>query len=79
MLTSHRLDTVGVAGSIPVEPTILKLPNRSKTLEIPSEFDVVPAIDYRDGHFRLFRVLTPKPIKKCEKSVKPSRTKSRSA
>lgn len=55
-----RLDTVGVAGSIPVEPTIRQLKQTSQTIEIPDNYDVVPAVRWQGGYPEFYRVLIKK-------------------
>lgn len=70
-----KLDTVGVAGSIPVEPTILKLPAKHKAFEIPEDFDVVPAIEWVRGRPRLYRILIRKGSKRGDFAVTSRRTK----
>lgn len=78
----HCLDTVGVAGSIPVEPTILKIPRDSQVLVIPDEYEVIPGVTYDGGRPRFFRCLVKKSPKTCEKLVNraaPRRRSKRSA
>lgn len=75
----RKLDTVGVVGSIPIAPTISVRRRNHQVIEIPSQFEVVPAVVYRNGRFRLFRALTKSSKKKCEKSVTSRRSARRSA
>lgn len=65
MAVGYRLDTVGVAGSIPVEPTILKLKPTHDIIEIPENYELVPTLTYVKGKARMSRVL----IKTNSKSV----------
>lgn len=75
LTTRNRLDTVGVAGSIPVEPTIFKIPDNVQTIEIPADFQIIPAVEWVNGLPRMFRVLSRKRQKKCDKSVSGVRSK----
>lgn len=71
---SNKLDTVGVRGSIPRSPTIYKLPPEAQIVEIPNEYEVVPAVSWDNGVPRLYRVLVRKPVNKCDFSVTSRRT-----
>jgi hypothetical protein len=71
----RKLDTVGVAGSIPVEPTISKKTEQPQVIEITDDLEVVPALDYRRGRFRLYRVLAPNSQKRCDFGVTSRRAK----
>jgi hypothetical protein len=64
-----KLDTVGVVGSIPIAPTIPTLRGKSRIIEIPEGYSVLPYSSYRNGRFRLSLVIVPNHTKKCEKSV----------
>ena len=75
----RKLDTVGVVGSIPIAPTIQARRRNSQIIEIPNDSDVIPAVSYRNGRFRLFLVITKKQSKKCEKSVNGKSRSRRSA
>lgn len=70
-----KLDTVGVAGSIPVEPTILQIPPHIQTIEIPADFTVIPAVEWNNGLPRFYRVLTRNYPKRRERGVNGSRSK----
>lgn len=59
-LGRRSFDTVGVAGSIPVEPTIRQLKQTSQTIEIPDNYDVVPAVRWQGGYPEFYRVLIKK-------------------
>lgn len=64
---ARQLDTVGVVGSIPISPTISKLKQKSQIIEIPQEYEVIPAIEWRGLTPRLFRVLIRKTRKRIER------------
>ena len=65
-----KLDTVGVAGSIPVEPTIFEQPFRLQVCEIPTKSRIVPSIEWSGGLPRFSAIVVLNPPKRREKSVK---------
>ena len=68
--SNRKLDTVGVAGSIPVEPTILKQPFALQVYEIPTDCRIVPSIEWSGGLPRFSAIVVLNPPKRREKSVK---------
>ena len=71
------LDTVGVAGSTPVEPTIFLQANPALIREIKRHFQVVPAVDWTDGHPAFSLFLVKKTPSGSEKAVKRPRGRPR--
>jgi len=67
MGSSRQLDTVGVVGSIPIARTIQTQLHTQKVAELPANALVVPAISFRRGRFRLFRVIAETSIKGVKK------------
>lgn len=72
-LGRRSFDTVGVAGSIPVEPTIFNSKSESQVIVIPDNYDVIPAVEYIRGRPHFFRCLVKKKDQKRERGVKPAR------
>lgn len=85
-MTFHRgkrggapsLDTVGVAGSTPVVRTKFPKLKSGEVVVIPSEYDVVPFLDWEGQKPQGRWLLTRKIRKTCEKPVNGKR-RSRSA
>ena len=72
-----KLDTVGVAGSIPVEPTIFEQPFRLQVCEIPTKSRIVPSIEWSGGLPVLGAVFLPDSRRQCDFSVTFSQRKKR--
>ena len=71
------LDTVGVAGSTPVEPTIFLQAKPALIREIKRHFQVVPAVDWTSGVPSFSLCLVQKSISGSEKAVKRPRGRPR--
>ena len=69
------LDTVGVAGSTPVEPTISKLKIKQDIVIIPEDFDIIPGVTWENGQPHFYRTLVRKGCLGFEKGLKKSRSK----
>ncbi len=75
----RRFDTVGVPSSILGEPTIFKPKPTDQIVEIARGFVAIPAVEYRNGRFRLYQAIVKTPSKKRDKSVTFKKSKRRSA
>lgn len=58
--TKPNLDMVGVAGSTPVGPTNLAELTQSQIVEIPNDYEIVPASRWVDGRLERYRVAIKK-------------------
>lgn len=66
---------VGVNGSIPLASTKLKIPKNIKLIEIPSDWEVIPAIRWENGSPYLYQVLRKSDAKRFENDLNGKRRK----
>lgn len=66
---------VGVIGSIPFASTTLKIPKHIQLIELPMDWQVIPAIRWENNIPRIYQVLRKTTPKRCENDVNGKRRK----